>query len=66
MVNLDEKITYNRQDALCYMLDCCYYCSWSILRENIISCHDSVAGFLDKIDKAETFRDIHNLVCEYI
>ena len=66
-MNMDLKIENgNQRNTLENMLYGHYYCSWDILRENILAERHSVAGFLDKIDKCETVRDIHKLVSNYI
>ena len=67
MIDLDDKINENKQrNCLQYMLDYMYYCSWDILRENIISCGDSVNVFLEKIENCLTPREINNIVSNYI
>ena len=42
------------------------WCSWSILKENILAERKSVAGFLETVKKCKTSGEIKKLINPYI
>ena len=45
-----------------------YWCSWAILKENIMACNNGggVQEFLDEIDNCKTMKEIRQLVNKYV